>query len=137
MALLAALICGAYQLWLGGAGAAMGLSVVFESAALGVVFHFWRQRAARPMGWVQLWGFGLLVHGIMLGLIMLLPGAGRDGRRGSAGAFGPASRGNSGGYHRYDDAGHGRTGSGAGCQQASMPGDKVLIAFANTLTMPS
>lgn len=33
VALIAALMCGAYRLWLGGAGAVMGLSVIAESAA--------------------------------------------------------------------------------------------------------
>jgi PAS domain S-box-containing protein len=75
VASLAALMCGAYRLWLGGAGAAMGVSVVLASAALGVVFHYWRRRATRPLGWAQLWGFGLLVSGVMVGLVMLLPAA--------------------------------------------------------------
>ena len=75
VALLAALMCGAYRLWLGGAGAAMGLSVILTSAALGVAFYYGRRRAARPLGWVQLWGFGLLVSGVMVGLVMLLPAA--------------------------------------------------------------
>jgi PAS domain S-box-containing protein len=78
VALIAALICGAYRLWLGGAGAAMGLGVILESTALGVGFHYWRRRAVRPMSLAQLWGFGLLVHGVMLGLVMLLPGGARQ-----------------------------------------------------------
>jgi PAS domain S-box-containing protein len=78
VALIAALMCGAYRLWLGGAGAAMGLSVVMESAALGVAFHYWRRRMARPLGLIDLWSFGLLVHGVMLGMILLLPGGARQ-----------------------------------------------------------
>jgi PAS domain S-box-containing protein len=74
VALIAALMCGAYRLWLGGAGAAMGTSVIVESAALGVVFHYWRRRTARPWGLLELWGFGLSVHAVMLGLTVLLPG---------------------------------------------------------------
>ncbi len=77
VALVSALMCGAYRLWLGGAGTAMGLSVIVESAALGVAFHYWRKRAARPIGLLELWGFGLLVHGVMLGLMWLLPGGAR------------------------------------------------------------
>ncbi|HTZ19414.1 MAG TPA: PAS domain S-box protein [Opitutaceae bacterium] len=73
VALLATLMCGAYRLWLGGVGTAMGVSVVLASAALGVAFYYGRHRAARPMGWWQLWGFGLLVSGVMVGLVMLLP----------------------------------------------------------------
>lgn len=78
VAVVAALICGAYRLWLGGTGAAMGLSVIVESAALGVAFHYWRRRAPRSVSLAQLWGFGLLVHGGMLGLVILLPGGARQ-----------------------------------------------------------
>ncbi len=73
VALLAALMCGAYQLWLGGIGTAMGVSVVLASAALGMAFYDGRRRANRSMGWAELWGFGLLVSGVMVGLVMLLP----------------------------------------------------------------
>ncbi len=73
VALIAALVCGAYRLWLGGHGAAMGLSVIAESAALGMAFYYWRRRATRSVGWAQLWAFGLLVHCVMLGLVILLP----------------------------------------------------------------
>jgi PAS domain S-box-containing protein len=73
VALLAALMCGAYRLWLGGVGTAMGVSVVLASAALGVAFYYGRRRVARPLGWGQLWGFGLLVSGVMVALVMLLP----------------------------------------------------------------
>ena len=78
VALLAALMCGAYRLWLGGVGTAMGVSVILASAALGVAFCHWRRRANRPTGWAQLWGFGLLVHGVMLGLVLLLPADARQ-----------------------------------------------------------
>ena len=79
VALISALMCGAYRLWLGGAGVAMGLSVILESAALGVAFHYWRQRRmSRPLGLLELWAFGLLVHGVMLGLVLLLRGAARQ-----------------------------------------------------------
>jgi PAS domain S-box-containing protein len=73
VALLAALMCGAYRLWLGGAGAALGVGVVLASAALGVAFYYWRRRMNRAPNWAQLWGFGLLVNGVMVGVVMLLP----------------------------------------------------------------
>jgi len=72
-ALVAGFMCGAYRLWLGGIGVAMGLGVIVESAALGVAFHYWRRRRAHPLGLRELWAFGLLVHGVMLGLALLLP----------------------------------------------------------------
>ncbi len=78
VALIATVACGAYRLWLGGAGTLMGLGVILESAALGVAFHYWRRRSTRPTGWAQLWVFGLLVHGVMLAMVMLLPGGSRQ-----------------------------------------------------------
>jgi PAS domain S-box-containing protein len=77
VALMAALMCVTYRLWLGGVGSGMGLGVILASAALGTAFHSWRRGATRPMGWAQLWGFGLLVHGVMLGMVVLLPAGAR------------------------------------------------------------
>ena len=77
VALIAALSCGAYRLALGGAGAAMGVCVIAEAAALGGGFHYLRRRMTRPPGVFSLWVFGLLVHVLMLGCAGLLPEAGR------------------------------------------------------------
>jgi len=67
-------ISGAYRVWIGGAGAIMGVSVITESALLGVAYHYLRKRhpnAARPL---HLLGFGILVHLVMLTLTSTLPG---------------------------------------------------------------
>ena len=78
-AAVAAAIAGAYRLWLGGAGAGVGLAVIFASAALGVLFHYLRRRDERVVRPLALWGFGLLVHLVMLTLMLALPGgAGPD-----------------------------------------------------------
>jgi PAS domain S-box-containing protein len=78
VALIAALICAGYRLWLGGAGAWVGAAVALESAALGVLFYYLRRRKAGSLSALALWGFGLLVHLIMLALMLALPGgAGR------------------------------------------------------------
>lgn len=78
VALLAALISAAYRLYLGGAGAAVGVSVVFTTAALGVAYHYLRRRAILSTNLPTLIGFGVLVHVVMLALQQLLPGgAGR------------------------------------------------------------
>ena len=73
VAAVAASLCGAYRLWLGGAGALVGASVICEAAALGVLFYYLLQRNPRLMKNLPLLGFGILVHIVMLGL-MLLPG---------------------------------------------------------------
>lgn len=76
--LISGLLCGAYRLWLGGDGTAMGVSVILESVALGAAFYLWRRRSGRPPRTRTLWAFGLLVHAIMLAMIVLLPGSARQ-----------------------------------------------------------
>lgn len=70
----AALITGAYRLWIGGAGAWVGIGVIVESTGFGVWFYYLRRkhsRAAQPVG---LLGMGILVHLGMLACMFLLPG---------------------------------------------------------------
>lgn len=74
VASIAATMCGAYRLWLGGAGAWVGVGVIMESAALGVILYFLRKGAHAQLTLFSLYVFGLLVHVIMLGLMMALPG---------------------------------------------------------------
>ncbi len=74
VAAIAASLCGAYRLWLGGAGALVGTSIICEAAALGVVFYYLRQRYPGLMKNFPLLGFGILVHAVMLVLMLLLPG---------------------------------------------------------------
>lgn len=74
VAAVAAVICGAYRLSLGGAGALVGASVIMESAAIGIVFYYLRRRHAGLMKTMPLLGFGLLVHIVMLLLMLALPG---------------------------------------------------------------
>ena len=70
----AAVLCGGYRLYLGGAGAWVGTAVVVESAALGVVLRYLRKRDERWIRPLRLLLFGLLVHVGMLALQFLLPG---------------------------------------------------------------
>ena len=72
-ALLAAAMCAAYRLFLGGAGAPVGLAVIAEATALGMALHYLRRRDARWAGSTRLLLFGLLVHAFMLALQMLIP----------------------------------------------------------------
>ena len=70
----AAVMCAAYRLHLGGAGAPAGVAVIIEAAALGVGLHYLRRRDERWVGAWPLLGFGLLVHVLMMALqILLLP----------------------------------------------------------------
>ncbi|MBI5250802.1 MAG: PAS domain S-box protein [Desulfomonile tiedjei] len=74
VAAVAAAMCGAYRLWLGGGGAWVGVSVIVESAGLGVAFYLLWRSTAQQIGAFSLWGFGLLVHVIMLAIFLALPG---------------------------------------------------------------
>ena len=73
-AVIAAFICAGYRLYLGGAGAFVGVSVAAEAAAVGVCFHYLRHRYPRVMDLLPLLGFGLLIHIVMLLMMLGLPG---------------------------------------------------------------
>lgn len=73
VAFISASVSAAYRLWLGGGGAPVGVAVIITSSALGVVFYFIRKKLGKPLGATSLFGFGLLVHAVMLALFQLLP----------------------------------------------------------------
>ena len=75
-AVLAAMMCGAYRLHLGGAGATAGVGTIIEAAALGIALHYLRRRDEAWVGPARLWAFALLVHVIMLALQFLVPNKG-------------------------------------------------------------
>ncbi|MFW6251265.1 MAG: PAS domain S-box protein [Alkalispirochaetaceae bacterium] len=63
---VAALLAGAYRVYLGGAGTAAGLAVVATSAGFGVVVYYLRRRSPRWNGTLALALIGFLVHLLML-----------------------------------------------------------------------
>lgn len=70
---VAAVIAGAYRIWLGGAGMAAGVCVILEAAGFGVLFHRLRLKGE---GWERperLFLLGLAVHLVQLALQLLLP----------------------------------------------------------------
>lgn len=71
---IAALICGAYRVYLGGAGAWVGVSVIVEAAIVGSAYHYWSRRNPQALRPLFLLAFGVLVHAIMLALMGGLPG---------------------------------------------------------------
>ncbi len=73
VASIAAAMAGAYRLYLGGSGAVMGMSVIVESAALGVGVYYLRHRDADVVGLPALWFFGFVIHVIMVALTVTLP----------------------------------------------------------------
>ncbi|MBP7469346.1 MAG: histidine kinase, partial [Thauera sp.] len=71
--LVAGAIAGAYRLWLGGNGMAVGTTVIALGVALGIAY-----RAAWARGWVtrtpvNLFAFGVAVHALSMVLIGLVP----------------------------------------------------------------
>ncbi|MEW6645768.1 MAG: EAL domain-containing protein [Pseudomonadota bacterium] len=73
VALVSVLVSSAFRLWLGGGGTAVGVSVIIMSAGIGTAFHYYRMRVDGHLSALHLFGFGLLVHVIMLALFLLLP----------------------------------------------------------------
>lgn len=71
---IAAAIAGGYRLWLGGAGAPVGVLVIVFSLAAGLLYRYGRERYDWSTGIVQLFAFGLILHIVCIGCFMLLPG---------------------------------------------------------------
>lgn len=73
-AAIAAGMCAAYRLGLGGAGVLVGVCVICEAAFFGSVYYCFRLRCPRLTHMTPLVGLGLLVHTVMLALLLWLPG---------------------------------------------------------------
>ncbi len=61
------------RLYQGGGGAITGACVILASGLLGIAWRKFRHRPLVQMSWVELYGFGLLVHVVMLLLMLTLP----------------------------------------------------------------
>jgi len=70
---IAAVIAGGYRAWLGGGGAAVGVSVVISCVLLGLAYRHCHQRGWIRIGFFQLLAFGLLVHLVEISLFTFLP----------------------------------------------------------------
>ncbi|NJD88888.1 MAG: PAS domain S-box protein [Betaproteobacteria bacterium] len=74
-AAVAAAVTASLRLWQGGPAALTGVLVIAVSAAAGVLWRRLRRRPAGPIPGLELWGFGLAVHAVMLALMFTLPPA--------------------------------------------------------------
>lgn len=72
-AAVTASMAGAYRIWLGGPGMNMGIAVITEAAVVGVAYHYLRKKKPRVVTIFHLYGFGFVVHLLMLGCTSLLP----------------------------------------------------------------
>ena len=73
-ALVSALMAGAFRLYIGGAGAWVGVGVIVEAALVGSVHHVLRLRDKRWEKIFPMWLSSLIVHIIMMLLQLALPG---------------------------------------------------------------
>lgn len=65
----------AFRLFLGGAAAWTGVTVILASGTLGLVWRHYRRRATEDFSWRELYLFGVLIHAVMLALMFTLPWA--------------------------------------------------------------
>ncbi len=73
--LVAVGMTGGYRLLLGGAAAWPGVAAIVITGGLGLLWRAYRRKPLADLNWGELYGFGLLVHGLMLGVLGLtLPG---------------------------------------------------------------
>ncbi|WP_321419943.1 PAS domain S-box protein [uncultured Methanomethylovorans sp.] len=72
-AIIAALIIGAYRLYLGGIGAVMGVSVITGCVIIGLLWRRYHNKLQKILGRFDLFIFGILVHVFMLTCTLLLP----------------------------------------------------------------
>lgn len=69
----AMIITGAYRIYMGGAGALMGIAVVFTSGSIGLLWSYFRPNWRQKDHLFELAVMGILVHIVMLSCTFLLP----------------------------------------------------------------
>jgi PAS domain S-box-containing protein len=73
-AIVAGSMAAAARISIGGVGAVMGILVIVSSALIGIFFYYRRLQEHTGIDTAHLLGIGFLVHIIMLGLMITLPG---------------------------------------------------------------
>jgi PAS domain S-box-containing protein len=72
-AAIAGVIAGGYRIWIGGAGAPVGVAVVILCVLAGVAYREAVRRGRLKIGFWELLAFGTVVHVAVVGLFMFLP----------------------------------------------------------------
>ncbi|MBI5646545.1 MAG: PAS domain S-box protein [Ignavibacteriae bacterium] len=72
-AVFAMCIAGVYRLALGGPGAVMGILVILATGTVGILWRRYTPNREKEIPVPELYGFGLVVHIVMLGLMLTLP----------------------------------------------------------------
>lgn len=70
---IAMVMAAAFRVWLGGAGAIMGVSVIFATGLIGILWRHVRKRKLEEISAWELYAFGVVVHLVMLALMLTLP----------------------------------------------------------------
>jgi PAS domain S-box-containing protein len=70
-AVIAILMTAAFRLYEGGVGTWGGISIIFASGLIGLAWRRARLRFLPDMSWQELFLFGLAIHLVMLGLLLL------------------------------------------------------------------
>lgn len=73
--LIAMVMAALFRLYLGGAGVWMGIAVIVITGIMGVTWRLVRYRSLDSLSFIELYGFGIVVHVVMLCCMGLLPGA--------------------------------------------------------------
>ncbi len=71
--LIAILITGAFRIYQGGGGALTGVLVIIATGAIGIIYRMIRRDALEKITWLELYGFGLVVHLVVLALMLTFP----------------------------------------------------------------
>ncbi|MFP4381596.1 MAG: LytS/YhcK type 5TM receptor domain-containing protein, partial [Candidatus Sumerlaeia bacterium] len=70
---LAMTMAAAFRLWQGGAGTWMGVSVILATGGMGLLWRHYRRKQLEDISLWELYGFGVVVHLVMLALMLTLP----------------------------------------------------------------
>jgi PAS domain S-box-containing protein len=70
---IAVLMTAAYRIHQGGAATIMGVAVIISSGLIGILWRHILKEKILQASWLQLYGFGIIVHLTMLGCACLLP----------------------------------------------------------------
>ena len=70
---VAVIITGSFRLYQGGPGGTVGTVVIVVTACVGLAWKYWMEKHDKPLGWKQLYAFGVLVQLAMLSCMFLMP----------------------------------------------------------------
>ncbi len=70
---IAVVIAGMFRLYQGGPGGIVGTVVIVTTACAGLVWRYFSKKYKRPLGWKELYIFGVVVQLVMLSCMILMP----------------------------------------------------------------